>query len=53
MLLGHEVRRHLLLDEVSMESTTKQTLSDLRVTTVRNIRQPSARCPAASARRSR
>ena len=40
MLLGHEVRRHLLLDEVSMETTAQQTLSDLRVTTVRNIRQP-------------
>ena len=40
MLLGHEVRRHLLLDEVDMETTAKQTLSDLRVTTVRNIRQP-------------
>jgi D-xylose transport system ATP-binding protein len=40
MLLGHEVRRHLLLDEVSMEKTAKQTLKDLRVTTVRNIRQP-------------
>ncbi len=39
MLLGHEARRHLLLDEVSMEKTAKQTLSDLRVTTVRNIRQ--------------
>ncbi len=40
MLLGHEVRRRLLLDEVDMETTAKQTLSDLRVTTVRNIRQP-------------
>jgi ABC-type sugar transport system ATPase subunit len=39
MLLGHEVRRHLLLDEVSMETTAKQTLKDLRVVTVRNIRQ--------------
>jgi ABC-type sugar transport system ATPase subunit len=39
MLLGHEVRRNLLLDEVSMETTAKQTLSDLRVTTVHNIRQ--------------
>jgi D-xylose transport system ATP-binding protein len=39
MLLGHEARRHLLLDEVAMEKTAKQTLSDLRVTTVRNIRQ--------------
>jgi ABC-type sugar transport system ATPase subunit len=40
MLLGHEIRRHLLLDEVTMESTAQRTLSDLRVTTVRNIRQP-------------
>jgi ABC-type sugar transport system ATPase subunit len=40
MLLGHEVRRHLLLDEVDMEKTAKQTLKDLRVVTVRNIRQP-------------
>jgi ABC-type sugar transport system ATPase subunit len=40
MLLGHEVRRRLLLDEVTMEQTAKQTLKDLRVVTVRNIRQP-------------
>jgi ABC-type sugar transport system ATPase subunit len=40
MLLGHEVLRHLLLDEVTMETTAQRTLSDLRVTTVRNIRQP-------------
>jgi ABC-type sugar transport system ATPase subunit len=39
MLLGHEVTRNLLLDEVTMEQTAKKTLSDLRVTTVRNIRQ--------------
>jgi ABC-type sugar transport system ATPase subunit len=39
MLLGHEVTRHLLLDEVTMEQTAKKTLSELRVTTVRNIRQ--------------
>jgi len=39
MLLGHEVRRNLLLDEVDMEKTAKRTLSDLRVTTVHNIRQ--------------
>ncbi|MGH3399187.1 MAG: ATP-binding cassette domain-containing protein [Streptosporangiaceae bacterium] len=39
MLLGHEVRRHLLLDEVAMEQTAKQTLKDLRVVTVQNIRQ--------------
>ncbi|HEY8043085.1 MAG TPA: ATP-binding cassette domain-containing protein, partial [Streptosporangiaceae bacterium] len=40
MLLGHEIRRHVLLDEVTMEKMAKQTLSDLRVVTVRNIRQP-------------
>ena len=40
MLLGHEIRRHLLLDEVTMEQMAKKTLSDLRVVTVRNIRQP-------------
>jgi D-xylose transport system ATP-binding protein len=40
MLLGHEDRRRGLLDEVTMETTAKKTLADLRVTTVRNIRQP-------------
>jgi ABC-type sugar transport system ATPase subunit len=40
MLLGHEVTRFGLLDEISMELTAKQTLSDLSVTTVRSIRQP-------------
>jgi ABC-type sugar transport system ATPase subunit len=40
MMLGHEVRRYGLLDEVSMELAAKQTLADLRVTTVRSIRQP-------------
>jgi ABC-type sugar transport system ATPase subunit len=30
----------VLLDEVTMEKMAKQTLSDLRVVTVRNIRQP-------------
>jgi D-xylose transport system ATP-binding protein len=40
MLLGHEVRRFGLLDEVTMEQTAKRTLADMRVTTVRNIRQP-------------
>jgi ABC-type sugar transport system ATPase subunit len=39
MMLGHELRRHLLLDEVTMEQTAKQTLRDLRVTTIHNIRQ--------------
>jgi ABC-type sugar transport system ATPase subunit len=40
MLLGHELLKHALLDEITMEKTAKQTLQDLRVTTVRNIRQP-------------
>src|SRR5580704_10884642 len=41
MLLGHELRnRDGLLDEITMEQTAKRTLSELRVTTVRNIRQP-------------
>jgi len=41
MLLGHEVlSRTGLLDEISMEKTAKRILQDLRVTTVRNIRQP-------------
>jgi D-xylose transport system ATP-binding protein len=40
MLLGHEVRRRGLLDEINMEQTAKKTLADLRVTTVRSIRQP-------------
>jgi D-xylose transport system ATP-binding protein len=41
MLLGHEMRTKAgLLDEITMERTAKRTLSELRVTTVRNIRQP-------------
>ncbi len=40
MLLGHEVTRLGLLNEISMELTAKQTLRDLSVTTVRSIRQP-------------
>jgi ABC-type sugar transport system ATPase subunit len=39
MLLGHEVRRRGLLDEINMETTARRTLKELRVTTVRNIRQ--------------
>jgi ABC-type sugar transport system ATPase subunit len=39
MMLGHEKRRFGLLDEVGMELTAKKTLADLRVTTVRSIRQ--------------
>jgi ABC-type sugar transport system ATPase subunit len=39
MLLGHEPLRHGLLDEISMEKTARRTLADLRVTTVRSVRQ--------------
>jgi D-xylose transport system ATP-binding protein len=39
MMLGHEKRRFGLLDEVSMELDAKKTLADLRVVTVRSIRQ--------------
>jgi ABC-type sugar transport system ATPase subunit len=42
MFLGHERRRHGLLDESSMELAARQTLADLHVTTVRSIRQPVA-----------
>ena len=40
MLLGHEITRFGLLDEIKMELAAKKTLHDLRVTTVRSIRQP-------------
>jgi D-xylose transport system ATP-binding protein len=40
MMLGHEELKGGLLDEIDMEKKAKQTLADLRVTTVRNIRQP-------------
>jgi ABC-type sugar transport system ATPase subunit len=39
MMLGRETEHFGLLDEVSMELAAKQTLHDLRVTTVRSIRQ--------------
>lgn len=39
MMLGHERLRHGFLDEISMELTAKQTLTDLAVTTVRSVRQ--------------
>ncbi len=42
MFLGHERLRYGLLDEDSMEIAARQTLEDLRVTTVRSIRQPVA-----------
>jgi ABC-type sugar transport system ATPase subunit len=40
MMLGREKLRGGLLDEITMEKTAKKTLADLRVSTVRNIRQP-------------
>ncbi len=40
MFLGHESLRRHLLDEASMEKTARETLENLRVTTVRSVRQP-------------
>jgi ABC-type sugar transport system ATPase subunit len=40
MFLGRERLRHRLLDEDDMERAAAQTLANLRVTTVRSIRQP-------------
>jgi len=40
MFLGRERLRAGLLDEASMEIAARQTLTDLKVTTVRSIRQP-------------
>ncbi|HEY7282125.1 MAG TPA: ATP-binding cassette domain-containing protein [Actinomycetota bacterium] len=42
MFLGRERLRHGVLDEDSMERSAAETLSSLRVTTVRSIRQPVA-----------
>jgi ABC-type sugar transport system ATPase subunit len=42
MFLGRERLRHLLLDEEDMEISARDTLTSLRVTTVRSIRQPVA-----------
>jgi D-xylose transport system ATP-binding protein len=42
MFLGHEPLSRGLLDESTMEVKARQTLTDLRVTTVRSIRQPVA-----------
>ena len=42
MFLGHEVLRHVILDEASMEITAQKTLTELAVTTVRSVRQPVA-----------
>jgi ABC-type sugar transport system ATPase subunit len=40
MFLGRERRKHGLLDEAAMEIAARQTLHDLRVSTVRSVRQP-------------
>ena len=40
MFLGRERMRHLLLDEDSMERTAQETLTSLKVTTVKSVRQP-------------
>ncbi len=42
MFLGRERLRYLTLDEESMETAAKETLTSLAVTTVRSIRQPVA-----------
>jgi ABC-type sugar transport system ATPase subunit len=42
MFLGHEPLRHRMLDEGKMETAARSTLKELRVTTVRSIRQPVA-----------
>jgi ABC-type sugar transport system ATPase subunit len=40
MYLGHEPRRRWLLNEADMETGARRTLAELKVTTVRSIRQP-------------
>src|SRR5205807_7794414 len=40
--LGHEALRRGFLDEATMEIRARDTLKELRVTTVRSIRQPVA-----------
>ena len=42
MFLGHELLRHGVLDESSMEIAARRTLEDLSFTTIRSIRQPVA-----------
>jgi D-xylose transport system ATP-binding protein len=42
MFLGREKLRHLVLDEENMETSAKDTLRSLAVTSVRSIRQPVA-----------
>ena len=40
MFLGQEPVKAWVLDEVSMETQAKRTLADLRVVTIRSVRQP-------------
>jgi ABC-type sugar transport system ATPase subunit len=40
MFLGREPVKHWILDEVTMETQAKRTLADLRVVTIRSVRQP-------------
>jgi D-xylose transport system ATP-binding protein len=40
MFLGRELTKNWQLDEITMELTAKKTLQDLKVVTVRSIRQP-------------
>ena len=40
MYLGKELVKHWQLDEITMELTAKKTLQDLKVVSVRSIRQP-------------
>jgi len=40
MFLGREPVKHFQLDEIGMEIAAKQTLADLKVVTVRSVRQP-------------
>ncbi|HEY1625969.1 MAG TPA: ATP-binding cassette domain-containing protein [Streptosporangiaceae bacterium] len=40
MFLGRELEKRWQLDEITMEITAKQTLQDLKVVSVRSIRQP-------------
>jgi D-xylose transport system ATP-binding protein len=40
MFLGRELTKNWQLDEINMELTAKKTLQDLKVVTVRSIRQP-------------
>jgi D-xylose transport system ATP-binding protein len=40
MFLGRELTKHWQLDEIAMEQMAKKTLQELKVVTVRSIRQP-------------